>query len=944
MSLVTSLRSFVAHGSDRQHRGGAKSRPRTQASSLPPSPKLPRPSPSSPPSTNDGNLAASGAAADDSLRLERTLHRLEHLVSRARLATAGSAHAAASSSSKPSESALRLRRKIARRNSHESASSDGPTTVRVARFASLSADRARASEEEAETASLMRTAVDLLVEDERHAYDPARVAAGEGGGCLFGQFCEGDGLGMLVDVASGRAFDCLRSGGDAGGGGRRGDDAADGGRGAAQAVVLAPPAVATEALACISYLVRNVVEPMTLTFILSNRKLRGLLADWDVSLYDAVEDWGWEATAAPDASAGFKKSGSAGSSPEKRHRNPVEEISAKFVALLCSMAERLSADTIQFFLATKMIDGEGGDDNCRLETTFPLYERALQFCSRRDVAGSGDGAILRLSAAKVCTDVVKLVTSSPEDGAKSDESVCLSLGRKLDMARCVCHPEHVKSLVGTVVDRISDLLDALQWTVREVDARNASDLGSDHGHTTSRNGPMRPSLARMPSEVCRLKEAAGGILADIEVEIILLDDVLSASLTFLNEQIVDLFLCTFVHRLLPKLDLLGAYEYPAEGTSAEADGKVSTLLPVFQTLQKAAKADPIDPSRWSRDVLDLLFREKEEKESEFGIKSIEWSGDAPSSSPSASSHGVNPLEASAAAKAALLVAAAVFCTIKHKPLVHLLFVSLFNADMPAENPPPLPLLIDTDDGPAFDDAIASKRRGEIRTDNDGVLCYDFDRHRKRKTKSSSGGARLRGSSSPNRRVVGRGEGNGEKSHADRDHDGSKEQNRGRVVELSLAPAFTDVFRGAPLAPGGQSARAPNRHRRAVAAYLAGKEEGQLRLRPFATLAARAALTAVAGGKGKEKSRAKMKQASSSSRRRADGGGSGQGKQGRSRRGGKSGKPGRTRKEGRSSASSSSHNGKTAVPEKGSGQMETDQQCAPERANASVGSSAERQPL
>eukprot|EP00590_Aulacoseira_subarctica_P009634 CAMPEP_0172433464 /NCGR_PEP_ID=MMETSP1064-20121228/68222_1 /TAXON_ID=202472 /ORGANISM="Aulacoseira subarctica , Strain CCAP 1002/5" /LENGTH=746 /DNA_ID=CAMNT_0013181387 /DNA_START=156 /DNA_END=2393 /DNA_ORIENTATION=- len=289
---------------------------------------------------------------------------------------------------------------------------------------------------------------------------------------------------------------------------------------------------------------------------------------------------------------------------------------------------------------------------------FPLYARALEFCS------PNQDSFVRLTAMNICLNTLRLATvtsqlqhcshendsqtkATAETSTTSDnviqsidktkspdatlESIDLPFRERISIAHHICQPERVEPFIGPIFCRLCHLTEALKEALLAID--NFSD-----------------------SEVCESKEldartvkisaAVEDVAADIQDELLLLDDVLKMGLTPLNEQIIEMMLSNFIYPtllqpLLPCLENVSEYQ--------------ESNFETFEHLEKSEEgfAPSLQQNLYSNSLLSL-------KEPQLTSDII-------------------------IAKSSLLVLYCIFNTITNTHLLRLVFTALFHPKAPDEN-------------------------------------------------------------------------------------------------------------------------------------------------------------------------------------------------------------------------------------------------------------------
>jgi hypothetical protein len=420
---------------------------------------------------------------------------------------------------------------------------------------------------------------------------------------LFDLFFERNALGTMVDLLTGAAFDLgdhvdhLRQLQVCKGGNDDDPENVDPATAildlpaAAQNKVWLPPlAIALQALQSISIFIQNVSRATSLYIILSNDHLNTLI-DLSLDRYAAAES---------TRRAGDETQGGIFASPE------MTELTTHFVTLLKSLAMRMNAETLQFFLQYPK-EGETGvpissphyspkrgtngstddDEHAKesaaaeqqgtheaLQVSFPLYQRALDFCAAHQES------FVRVTAMNICLNTLRLTTIEPtvvgtsdreEEGAfgtteaavQSHRSLsspdgalhtaqALPFRERLAIARHTCIPSRVERLIAPIFTKLSERWTALDEAMREIDEHT--------GQTSENKGPFE-KVAKAKEEVRRKRSVRAFLdrAANMQDELLLLEDVFKVGLTVLNEQLIEMMLATFIYPMITQ-PLLNFYQ------------------------------------------------------------------------------------------------------------------------------------------------------------------------------------------------------------------------------------------------------------------------------------------------------------------------------------------------------------------------------------------------
>lgn len=229
-----------------------------------------------------------------------------------------------------------------------------------------------------------------------------------------------------------------------------------------QLLLLPPLSIATQAVQSISILIQNVSRATSLYFLLSNNVVNELirlpLDSYRLATrgdsYTLINDKKQLAQNDTDTTtkANPGKRGQQRIDANHRHQSLQPEISeliTHFVSFLKSLAMRMNAETVQFFLSfpTSLSDNNNNNTNLPLSShpekkgggidddsddyekshsppqsqsaesgyfervvEFPLYARALEFCAISDRSGQCQDPFVRVTAMNICMNILRLVT------------------------------------------------------------------------------------------------------------------------------------------------------------------------------------------------------------------------------------------------------------------------------------------------------------------------------------------------------------------------------------------------------------------------------------------------------------------------------------------------------------------------------------------------------
>jgi len=367
-------------------------------------------------------------------------------------------------------------------------------------------------------------------------------------------------------------------------------------------VLLPPLAVAIQGFQSTSILVQNVKRATSLFFILSNNHINQLigipLEEYHIAERNKLESLGSDLASNHTNSL---------MSPRRFASPELGELSTTFVSFLKSLAMRMNAETLQFFLTYPNVTVIEGDmdlleetqndvgDDCdddddrpldeivsnshakneipvnrpvavkTIQVEFPLYERALEFCAAHH------DSFVRTTAMNICLNTLRLTTVEPkskdeEPGEVAEEvkmeaalgdspdgvlhnAKALPMRERLAIAQYVCTPSRVEKLASPIFTKLAQLWGVLEEQFRDMEI--ASKVGQA---TETGNDRIKPNdKVAKAREIARRKKYTG-IFNDtsynLQDELLLLEDMLKVGLTSLNEQVIEMMFATFAYPLL----------------------------------------------------------------------------------------------------------------------------------------------------------------------------------------------------------------------------------------------------------------------------------------------------------------------------------------------------------------------------------------------------------
>lgn len=452
---------------------------------------------------------------------------------------------------------------------------------------------------------------------------------------------------------------------------------------------LPPLTIATQAIQSVSILIQNVSRATSLYLLLSNNRVNDLirlpldlykLAEWD-GLYNS-------------SSASRGKNSRQQQQQQKNNRKKVNllqfsspeigELTTHFVSFLKSLAMRVNAETLQFFLSFPMSiiegsDGAGGGDDAvnasersnddddgnkvyhekeggdetgddigrvdeetideaaaavdpaasespsfpslpvekanqsptehrqpssymeqRQNVDFPLYSRALEFCS------SEQDSFVRVTAMNVCMNIIRLATveqqscgdngdtDNDDESAHSNEvptgalheAITLPLQDRIAIAQYACHPRRVSDLISPLCSRLTSQFGQVEGAVRALEElNNATIIDNENIRSKSNKSttPQRNKATKRDETKDRLINHIRDLIANVQDELLLLDDLLEVGLISLNEQAIEMMLATFVYPMLlqPLLLPLHRFSSSKNGSASAAETPKKTRKPTI---------------------------------------------------------------------------------------------------------------------------------------------------------------------------------------------------------------------------------------------------------------------------------------------------------------------------------------------------------------------------
>lgn len=313
-------------------------------------------------------------------------------------------------------------------------------------------------------------------------------------------------------------------------------------------LLLPPLPIATQALQSISILIQNVSRATSLYVILSNNYINKLI-DLPLDLYTTAEK------RRMIASKESKSLPAVFASPQ------ITEVATHFVTFLKSLALRMNAETLQFFLTYPAENSSGDghtasashfspgsshgslsndrddddDDGVVPKVEFPLYLRALEFCAAHQ------DSFVRTTALNICLNTLRLTTIAGEDEipegvdlnvTSSPDGVLhnakpLPYRERLAIAQYACIPSRVEQLISPIFTKLAERWSGLDEQIRVIDANKHMGFVESNDDVGVRN--ERVLLAKEKVRRVRLIRGFKEKVADLHDELLLLDDVFKVS-------------------------------------------------------------------------------------------------------------------------------------------------------------------------------------------------------------------------------------------------------------------------------------------------------------------------------------------------------------------------------------------------------------------------------
>lgn len=498
----------------------------------------------------------------------------------------------------------------------------------------------------------------------------------------FELFCERNVLANIVNIVTGVTFTTTFTQ----------NNHHDSSIGEQQQQYLPPLTIATQAIQSVSILIQNVSRATSLYLLLSNNRVNDLIR-LPLDLYKLAE---WDGLHSSNSSSSVHR-GSRQQQQTKKKVNLLQfsspeigELTTHFVSFLKSLAMRVNAETLQFFLSFPMSivegsavvgavnasdgsnDGDGGNKSLheedggdetgddaataeketiddeeeeaaaavptametamsetsslpilpeekanhsptehrqpssymeqRQKVDFPLYSRALEFCS------SEQDSFVRVTAMNVCMNIIRLATveqqscggdgddDNDDESAHSNEvptgalheAITLPLQDRIAIAQYACHPRRVSDLISPLCSRLTSQFGQVEGAVRALEELNNATIIENENIRSKGNDksttPQRHKATKRDETKDRLINHIRDLIANVQDELLLLDDLLEVGLISLNEQAIEMMLATFVYPMLLQPLLLPLHRFSSSkngSTSATETPKKKTRKPTI---------------------------------------------------------------------------------------------------------------------------------------------------------------------------------------------------------------------------------------------------------------------------------------------------------------------------------------------------------------------------
>ena len=570
------------------------------------------------------------------------------------------------------------------------------------------------AKKEMDTIELLRRIAELVIHGEKRGSKDTRSDGGDtdenstsNGNAVFEYFCELNVVGLIVDIIYGSAFQKKVS--DGADKVNRNNATNSIGNGSSSPQIFLPPiSITTQAIQSVSILFQNVSRATSLYFLLSNNRVNDLI-NLPLNFYEAAEG---------NMVSKFKPNRE--QYHRKRQSAEISELSTHFVTFLKSLAMQMNKETLQFFLTYP--NSMGSDDNTSSDiiVDFPLYARALEFCS------SEEDAFVRITAMNLCLNTLRLAAFNKVECTHRKRSMTQSLAKqnsihgsfrdgdvqvddKVDspdpndkvlpfrerfaISHFVCKPSHVQSLISPIFTKLARLGGLIEETIRSLDKiddtlftsisrslkisetktrvnesnviMNNSDgidltlLEIDEQSKLEEEKNRREGLQ---IERIRIVKFFHEIVDDFQDEVLLLEDVLCVGLVPLNEQIIEMTFAALIYPLILQPLHLCMQRNKTPTTNSEL------LDPQGKCISVGINGSPCTRNESDNGFMSEVSHRKEQTEKD--------------SDENTTTCASLDTESSSLSKTALFIIASMFHLLSHEPLLHLLLTALFHPVAP----------------------------------------------------------------------------------------------------------------------------------------------------------------------------------------------------------------------------------------------------------------------
>ena len=344
----------------------------------------------------------------------------------------------------------------------------------------------------------------------------------------------------------------------------------------------------------------------------------------------------------------------------------------------------------------------------RQNVDFPLYSRALEFCS------SEQDSFVRVTAMNVCMNIIRLATVEQPCGNDDEESlthsnkvptgalheaITLPLQDRIAIAQYACHPRRVSDLISPLCSRLTSQFGQVEGAVRALEELNNATIVDNENNRSKANKattPQRNTAKKRDETRDRLMNHIRDLIANVQDELLLLDDLLEVGLISLNEQAIEMMLATFVYPMLLQPLLLPLHRF-----SSSKNGSASTA----ETPMKKARK----PTIALQSLPPFSPKPNDEISSKFE-KEATISNEAESDSISSNTTNGKDLHSSdemdlAPSKTALFGLSVIFHAISNPTFCHLLVTALLHPLSPQASgglviicPPQITLPVEAKEG------------------------------------------------------------------------------------------------------------------------------------------------------------------------------------------------------------------------------------------------------